>query len=47
MMREGGQSLEERVRRLEAGFEGHERELERLRLSLAPPRDEKISALAG
>jgi uncharacterized membrane protein len=47
MMREGGQSLEERVRRLEAGFEGHERELERLRLSLTPPRDEKISALAG
>ena len=38
-MREGGQSLEVRVRRLEAEIEGHERELERLRLGLAPPRD--------
>ncbi|MDQ3375896.1 MAG: DUF2339 domain-containing protein [Actinomycetota bacterium] len=35
MMREGGQNLEERVRRLEADVEGHERELECLRLSLA------------
>jgi uncharacterized membrane protein len=47
MMREVGQSLEERVRRLEVDFEGHERELERLRLSLAPPRDEKVPALSG
>src|SRR4028118_1765439 len=47
-MRRGvGQSLEERVRRLEAGFGGHERELERLRLSLAPPRDEKVPATAA
>ncbi|MBA3631034.1 MAG: DUF2339 domain-containing protein, partial [Actinobacteria bacterium] len=35
MMREGGQNLEERVRRLEADVEGHEWELECLRLSLA------------
>jgi uncharacterized membrane protein len=47
MMREGGQNLEERVRRLEAEIEGHERELERLRMSLVPPRDEKVPALAG
>jgi hypothetical protein len=39
MMREGGQNLEERVRRLEADVEGHERELERLRLSLASSRE--------
>ncbi len=47
MMREGGQNLEERVRRLEADFEGHERELERLRLSLAPPRDVAVPERAG
>ena len=47
MMREGGQNLEERVRRLEADFEEHERELERLRLSLGPPRDEKVPVPAG
>ena len=47
MMREGGQSLEERVRRLEFDFEGHERELERLRMSLALPREEEIPVPAG
>ena len=35
MMREGGGNLEERVRRLEADVEGHDRELERLRSRLA------------
>ncbi|HEV2093408.1 MAG TPA: DUF2339 domain-containing protein [Rubrobacter sp.] len=35
MMREGKRNLEERVRRLEADVEGHQRELEHLRLSLA------------
>jgi hypothetical protein len=47
MMREGGQNLEERVRRLEAEIEGHERELERLRMSLVPPRDEKVPPWPG
>lgn len=42
MMREGGQNLEERVRRLEADVEGHERELERLRLSLALSTNEAV-----
>ena len=46
-MREGGQNLEERVRRLEAGFEGQERELERLRLSLAFPRKTRVPDRAG
>ena len=35
MMREGGQNLEERVRRLEADVEDHELELHRLRLALS------------
>ena len=40
MMRSPGDGLEERVRRLEAEVEGHERELESLRLSLAPSPEE-------
>ncbi len=47
MMREGGQNLEERVRRLEAGFEAQERELERLRLSLASPRETTVPDRVG
>lgn len=42
MMREGGQSLEERVRRLEADVDGQGRELERLRLSLRLPAEEAV-----
>ncbi|MEJ7843886.1 MAG: DUF2339 domain-containing protein [Rubrobacter sp.] len=37
MIRNSGKGLEERVRRLEAEVEGHERALEGLRLRLAPP----------
>ena len=47
MMREGGRNLEERVRQLEADLGRHERELEHLRLSLAPPRDVAVPDPAG